>query len=489
MGKVYLVGAGPGDAGLITVKGLEKIRQCDAIIYDRLANEELLEEVPVSCEKIYVGKQAGSHYRKQEEINEILVECAKRHDYVVRLKGGDSFVFGRGGEEIEVLQAEGIAYEVIPGVTSAIAVPECAGIPVTHRGVSRSFHVITGHTKTSTNEPDYDYDTIAKMEGTVVFLMGLSNLSQIAKRLIDAGKEADTPVAVISDGTTCYQRKITGTLETIAGKMEEAKLPSPAVIVIGDTAALSYCDQAALPKVGITASGLLWHKLKCGVEELSMQPVLLCDMEVVQTKAMEQLSEEMQHLAEYDWLMFTSQNAIRLFFERMRQLKIDIRTFSRIQIAVLGSGTAAKLSEYGLQADFVPSAYTIDVLAKEFAEHAKPGIKVLIPRAVQGNPNLVTYMEEQGIRCTDLPIYDVQGKLTKDIRALPQLDYLIFVSASGVSSFFEGLRGQNITLPDTVKMICIGHVTKQRLLEECGRADAVALVNDVPGVLQALHTL
>lgn len=349
--------------------------------------------------------------------------------------------------------------------------------------------MITGHTKTSINEPDYDYDTIAKMEGTIVFLMGLSNLFQIAKRLIAAGKRADTPVAVISDGTTCYQRKVTGTLETIAEKVEEAKIPSPAVIVIGDTAALSYCDQAALPKVGITASGLLWHKLKCGVEELSMQPVLLCDMEVVQTKAMEQLSEEMQHLAEYDWLMFTSQNAIRLFFERMRQLKIDIRTLSRIQIAVLGSGTAAKLSEYGLQADFVPFAYTIDVLAKEFAEHAKQGTKVLIPRAVQGNPNLVIYMEEQGIRCTDLPIYDVQGKLTKDVRALPQLDYLIFVSASGVSSFFEGLREQNITLPDTVKMICIGHVTKRRLLEECGRADAVALVNDVPGVLQALHTL
>ena len=224
-----MVGAGPGDAGLITVKGLEKIRQCDAIVYDRLANEELLEEVPVSCEKIYVGKQAGSHYRKQQEINKILVECARRHEYVVRLKGGDSFVFGRGGEEIEALQAEGIAYEVIPGVTSAIAVPECAGIPVTHRGVSQSFHVITGHTKTSTNEPDYDYDTIAKMEGTIVFLMGLSNLSQIAKRLIDAGKEAGTPVAVISDGTTCYQRKVTGTLETIAGKVEEAKIPSPAV--------------------------------------------------------------------------------------------------------------------------------------------------------------------------------------------------------------------------------------------------------------------
>lgn len=220
-----------------------------------------------------------------------------------------------------------------------------------------------------------------------------------------------------------------------------------------------------------------------------MQPVLLCDMEVVQTKSMEQLSEEMQHLAEYDWLMFTSQNAIRLFFEQMRQLKIDIRMLSRIQIAVLGSGTAAKLSEYGLQADFVPSAYTIDVLAKEFAERAKPETKVLIPRAVQGNPNLVTYMEEQGIRCTDLPIYDVQGKLTKDVRALPQLDYLIFVSASGVTSFFEGLREQKIILPDTVKMICIGHVTKQRLLEECGRADAVALVNDVPGVLQALNTL
>lgn len=416
MGKVYLVGAGPGDAGLITAKGLEKLKRCDAVVYDRLATEELLEVTPPDCEKIYVGKEPGKHYKKQEEINAILVECAKRHNLVVRLKGGDSFVFGRGGEEIEILSKHNIPYEVIPGVTSAVAVPECAGIPVTHRGVARSFHVITGHTKTSVGSPDYDYEVLGKMEGTLVFLMGLSNLKEIAENLIRAGKPANTPAAVISDGTTPYQKIVRGTLENIEEKGKASGLQSPAVIVIGETAEYEYRYLSAnYKKVGVTATELLWKKLETGLEGMGMQPIPLCNMKVVPTKQMQMLEEELCHLDRYQWVLFTSQNAIRLFFQEMKQMQVDIRILGSLKFAVLGSGTAAKLLEYGIKADFIPSAYTVSTLAEEFVKIVKEKERVLIPRAVQGSKELTEVLKREKVDFSDLSIYDVVGSMTKNI--------------------------------------------------------------------------
>jgi uroporphyrinogen III methyltransferase/synthase len=489
MGKVYLIGAGPGDAGLITVKGLEKLTQCDAVVYDRLATEELLDCVKADCEKIYVGKEAGKHYKKQEEINEILLDCAKRHDLVVRLKGGDSFVFGRGGEEIEVLEGHNIPYEVIPGVTSAVAVPECAGIPVTHRGVSRSFHVITGHTNNSVESPDYDYDTLAKLEGTVVFLMGLSNLSQIAQRLIQAGKKKDTPAAVISNGTLYNQKLVRGTLENIAARVKENELPSPAVIVIGDTAQCQYrYPSERYQRVGITATDLLWEKLKTGFDSIGMKPVSVCNMKVVPTEHMKELRKALQHLEEYQWLVFTSQNGVKLFFEVMRQEDIDLRRLGGVKFAVLGSGTAGKLAEYGMKADFIPSRYTVSALASELVEVVKTGEQLLIPRAVQGSRELNEVLDMHNVEYRDIPIYDVVGTLTRNAAFLDTLDYLVFVSASGVTAFFEEMRESGRSLPKHIKIACIGEITRKRLVQEYGEADVIATVNDVTGVVEAVAT-
>lgn len=488
MGKVYLIGAGPGDAGLITVKGLDKLKRCDAVVYDRLATEELLDIVPSDCEKIYVGKEAGKHYRKQEEINNILIECAKTHNIVVRLKGGDSFVFGRGGEEIEALRQYDIPYEVIPGVTSAVAVPECAGIPVTHRGVARSFHVITGHTNTSVGSPDYDYETLGKMEGTLVFLMGLSNLKEIADHLICAGKPADTPAAVISDGTTEYQKTVRGTLGTIEEKVKESKLQSPAIIVIGETAEYEYqYSSARYKKVGITATGLLWEKLETGFEGLGMHPISLCNMKVEPTEQMQDLRDELQHLDRYQWILFTSQNAIRLFFQEMKQQQIDYRVLGKLKFAVLGSGTEARLLEYGIKADFVPSAYTISTLGEEFVKVVEAREKVLIPRAVQGSKELTEIFEKEQVEYLELAIYDVVGSMTKNIKCLEDLDYLVFVSASGVTAFFEELQRKELTLPSHIKMACIGKITEKRLWEKYGKADVVAVVNDAEGLLDKIR--
>ncbi len=263
MGVVTLVGAGPGDASLITVKGLERLKTCDVVIYDRLASEELLAVTREDCIRVFVGKRPGAHSMKQEEMNRILVEYGKAYPNVVRLKGGDPFVFGRGGEEYEALRRAGISCEIVPGVTSAVAVPELAGIPVTHRGMAQSFHVITGHTasaggrdakkeghaaKDADEEPDTltgDYETLARSEGTLVFLMGLSNLKRIAERLIAHGKPADTPAAVISNGATSGQQVVRGVLSDLAARVGQAGLTSPAVIVIGETAALSFGPETA----------------------------------------------------------------------------------------------------------------------------------------------------------------------------------------------------------------------------------------------------
>ncbi len=486
MGKVYLVGAGPGDTGLITVKGLEKLKECDAVVYDRLASDELLHYVKPECDKIYVGKQAGQHCKNQNEINEILVESAGTYRTVVRLKGGDSFVFGRGGEEIEALCRHGIPYEVIPGITSAVAVPECAGIPVTHRGVSRSFHVITGHTKNSVGSPDYDYETLAKNEGTLVFLMGLSNLGEIAKQLIEAGKPADTPVAVISEGTTQRQRVERGTLSDIEDKVRKREMVSPAVIVVGDMAEYRYLYHRDCKRAGIIATAPLRNKLGRGLEALGIQSVPICNMEVVPTGELEKLDGELAHLNRYQWVMFTSQNAVRLFFAEMKRCSIDIRALGSLRFAVIGSGTADALWEQGIRADFIPSRYTVPVLAQEFADVVKPGEKVLIPRAVQGSPELPAILSERGIAYEDIPIYDVAGTLTKNISCLDSMDYLMFVSASGVSVFFGELRKQKVILPEKIKLACIGRTAQERMLKEYGRADVVAEVNDVEGLLEAV---
>lgn len=486
VGMVYLVGAGPGDAGLLTIKGMERLKECDAVVYDRLASEKLLNYVREGCERIYVGKQAGKHYRKQEEINEILVECAKRYKSVVRLKGGDPFVFGRGGEEAEILQKHGIPFEVIPGISSAVAVPECAGIPVTHRRVSRSFHVITGHTDNSLEEETYDYKGLAKLEGTLIFLMGLSRLGQIARRLIEAGKPEVTPAAVIANGTTDCQRIVRGTLGSIEEEVKKSKISSPAVIVIGETAAYQFGGNTGKRRIGVTATDALLRKLETGLRKEGMEAVPVCTMEIKRTEQIKKLRQELQNIEEYQWILFTSQNAVSIFFDVMKDSEIDIRRLGKMKFAVLGSGTAAKLKEYGILADFLPSCYQVSVMIHEFIKVVKKQEKVLIPRAVQGSAELGKVLKENGIAFYNLAIYDVEGKLACHSAALEEIDYLVFVSASGVQAFFEEINKAGIVLPEKIKIACIGMVTCQRLKQLYGQADIVASVNDVNGLVEAI---
>lgn len=510
MGRVYLVGAGPGEAGLITVKGLRLLKQCDAVVYDRLASEELLSYVKSDCRKIYVGKQAGHHSKTQEEINGILADCAESCEMVVRLKGGDPFVFGRGGEEIEALKSRGIAWEVVPGVTSSIAVPECAGIPVTHRGISRSFHVITGHTNRAQGQPVCDYRILAKTEGTLVFLMGLSHLDEITRGLMEAGKSKETPAAVISEGTTPHQQVVRGMLKDIRQKVKESSVVSPAVIVVGETAGLDYwyreshremegcCgmeektsltdsrNQKFVRRIGITATKLLYQKLKDGLKQVGMQPELVCGMELCDGPEREELAKEIHHLREYQWILFTSANGVAVFFDTFQKEQADIRSLGHLRFAVIGSGTADKLKEYGIQADFIPFHYTVSALAGEFAKIVGKAERVLIPRALQGSTELTEVLKEQGISYRELAIYDVAGRLTGNAGHLEELDYLVFASASGVRAFFQGISDRQIELPPHIKLACIGEITRSELGKEYGGAQLVAAVPSVQSLIGAI---
>lgn len=489
MGKVTFIGAGPGDAGLITVKGVEALKKADVIIYDRLASEELLDYAGKNAVFIYVGKKPGAHSMKQEEINQVLVEQAKRYPAVVRLKGGDSFVFGRGGEEIEALEREKIGYDVIPGITSAVAVPESAGIPVTHRGISRSFHVITGHTKDGKENLVADFATLAKLEGTLVFLMGLSHLEQIAANLMVAGKAKETPAAVIASGTLPEERCVRGSLGEIAEKVRKAGLESPVVIVIGAAAALRFQDKRKKRVFGVAATQKTFRQFATGIMELgteeAYEAVELLRMEKVKLpgiKELENIQEEMKKgKNSYDWIFFTSKQAVELFFQTADEIRLDRRRLADCRFAVLGKGTGAALENYGIYADFMPQRADGVSMAEEFVtayqkekESDKKTLRILLPRAGQGNEKTPEILQQAGFSVNNIAVYEVQGKTTEHWEQAGQIQDFVFFSASGVETFFEELQRTGKQIMPQSRCYCIGHLTEQALRRKSEQKKAPA---------------
>lgn len=511
---VYLIGAGPGDPGLITVKGLEFIKQCDTIIYDRLGTYQLLEMVKPDCRRIYVGKQAGSHYKKQPEINEILVEEGRKGNMVVRLKGGDPFVFGRGGEEVTALLEAGIPFQVIPGITSAVAVPEVCGIPVTHRGTSRSFHVITGHKRADAGISD-DYDYIRNQEGTSVFLMGLNRLPQIMGRLVQTGAAENTPVAVISKGTMPGQRIVRGDIQTIADKVTEAKLESPAIIVVGENAALDFTAPNRGPlqnvHIGLVGTPKLREKMRVAIDALGGQSYSIVDMSVEQTEEKNRLRSALEHIEDYSWLAFTSQNTITLFFKWLREWNIDVRKLAHLRLAVVGAGTRDALRSEGYIADYVPDEYTTSALARGLANVMRDGEKLLLPRAVQGSETMLDILDQGGVVYEEIPVYDVVGRRMESIQYLNDLDVITFVSASGVRGFLDVLDAEkNSTdmehtsddtdscgdhtdsslkihdIMENIHIAALGNVTEKALEKAGYHADIVPEVGDIEHLISAI---
>ena len=341
-GCVWLIGAGCGSADLITVRGLELLRQCDVVVYDDLIDSALLSEAPREAKRIYMGKRCGKHSAPQEEISHVLVEEARAGRKVARLKGGDPYVFGRGGEEAQALRAAGIPYEEVPGISSAIAIPAAAGIPVTHRGVSRSLHIITGHTAADGLPENIEH--LAALEGTLVFLMGLSHLEQIAGSLLEAGKAPDTPAAVISGGNAAHPMTVRATLGTIAQRAREADVRPPAVIVVGGTAAIDLSGTVEKPlagvRVGLTGTDEMAARLRSALEPLGARTWHVERAEV-QELPVEIAPAEL--FRDRRWLVFTSANGVETFFRRLRRERVDLRRLAGCRFAVIGASTGAAL--------------------------------------------------------------------------------------------------------------------------------------------------
>lgn len=466
-GKVWLVGAGPGDLGLFTVKGMEVLQQAEVVVYDSLVGQGVLSAIPASARLIYVGKRASHHTMAQEEINKILLEEAQKGFRVVRLKGGDPFLFGRGGEELELLVQNHIPYEVVPGVTSPLAVPAYNGIPVTHRDFCSSLHIITGH-KRAGKKYDIDFQALVKTKGTLVFLMGVSALGDILNGLLQGGMDPKMPAAILQKGTTAGQKRIVATVDTLEEEVQKRKIETPAIIVVGKVCSLAK-EFAWYEQLPLSGCKVLLTRPKNHISRtaalLREKGAEVLELPAIRTEPMEnqsRLFETLDKINEFSWLVFTSPTGVEIFFEEMKKMEKDVRILGKIKIAVLGEGTRKKLKEHGLYADLIPNTYDGDSLGKALAQVVKPGENILIPRAEKGNQNLVSFLEEAGAIVEDIPtyrtVYEKSGLIDeKKEFEKGSIDCAVFTSASTVKGFVEGTKGLDYT---KVKAACIGKQTK-----------------------------
>lgn len=464
-GKVWLAGAGPGDRNLVTNRCLSCIREADVIVYDSLATDSLLNEAGRDAELIYAGKRASSHHLKQEETNALLIRMAKEGKKVVRLKGGDPFIFGRGGEEAQELLEAGIEYEIVPGVSSCYGAPAYAGIPVTHRDHASSFHVITGHEGNHKEKNVLDYATLAKEEGTLVFLMGLKNLPNITTSLVENGKNPDTPAAVIQEGTTSRQKVAVGTLRDIVWKAESAGIRTPAITVVGDVVSLreeiAWYGKGALAGVRVLVTGTeKMAEQQRRVLEAEGAEVISFSLIHTEPLITRELQTAMETLDRYSWAVFTSGNGVDIFFDYLLACGKDIRCLAGLRFAVIGEGTKQVLAAKGIQADFVPTKYSSRDLSKEWVPTLNKEDRVLLLRAQEASSELNRALEKAGILYEPLTVYHtaVDERKSEELnRILPQVDYVTFASASAVKAFASMTDGKSMA----AKAVCIGPVTAE----------------------------
>jgi uroporphyrinogen III methyltransferase/synthase len=472
-GIVYLVGAGPGDPGLITVKGLDCIRRAEVLVYDRLAGKRLLSFAPRGCEMIYVGKLPDRHTLRQEEINRLLVDKALEGKVVTRLKGGDPYVYGRGGEEAELLVEYGIPFEVVPGITSAIAVPAYAGIPVTHRDFTSSFAVITGHEDPTKNESSIAWDKIATGIGTLVFLMGVGNLPFIVQQLTQNGRSPDTPVALIRWGTRPEQSTLTGTLDNIVQKVTEAGFTSPAIIIVGEVVrlrdTLSWFEKKPFfgKRVVVTRSREQASDLSRRIEDLGGEAWEFPVIEIAEPEDFGPMDEAIGRIESYHWMIFTSVNGVDSFFRRMRHHGRDIRDVKGARICAIGPKTRERLEELCLQVEYVPAEYRAEAVLAGLEGKLVPGERVLLPRADIARTILPETLARMGAIVDNVVAYrtvrgDGESALLREMLEEGMIHYVTFTSSSTVRNFVELLGADRIQqLLENVKLVSIGPITSE----------------------------
>ena len=490
-GKVSLVGAGPGKRDYLSIEALRCIKNADVIVYDALISPSILNEAKMDAEFIYVGKRADTIYKKQPEINKLLVELASEGKYVVRLKGGDPFIFGRGGEEALALGKAGINYEIVSGISSSYSVPASAGIPVTHRGAASSVHIITGHEHPEKPSEALDFSVIAKEEGTLVFLMGLRSLGNICDKLIKNGKDEETPVAVVSKGMTAKQKTVFGNLLTIEDEVKKNKIEAPAIIVVGDVVEVGLHinewqiknDKNLLSGKRILVTGSR-NMASCLEEEFDRYGGETIAISLVETiPDYSNCDDKLNEIDKYSWLVFTSANGVNIFFDRFRDLKTDIRKLANIKFAVVGTSTRKALEKYGLYADFVPSKFTSKTLADELSQILTDKDRVLIVRGKQGKNFIEDKFTSMAVDFDKICIYKtIQDERRADEvkRICRDVDYIVVTSGSGARALKDmaGCEHKNI--------VVIGPVTKKDCEEAGLSVKLVAKEFDAKGIVDVI---
>ncbi|MGP8154334.1 MAG: uroporphyrinogen-III C-methyltransferase [Smithella sp.] len=467
-GKVYIIGAGPGDAGLITLKGIECLGIAEVVIYDYLVNKDLLKYARDDASFIYAGKQGGAHTLSQWQINDLLVKEAKAGNTVARLKGGDPFIFGRGGEEAEKLAASDILFEVVPGITSAIAVPAYAGIPLTHRGLTSTVAFVTGHEDPTKEKSDIDWSALASI-GTLVFLMGVKNIEKIAKELTDNGKPSKTPAALIRWGTTTRQEILTSTLANISMLAKELKFAPPAILVVGKVVdlreTLNWFDVKPLfgKNIVITRPEKQADDLAQLLIKEGANPIHFPTIKIVPPPDWRCLDNAIKKMEDYDWLIFTSANGVSFFFERLFAKAKDIRNLKGIKICCIGPATEQQVQSKGIRVDLIPEKFISEGILESFSGINLRGKKILIARAAKAREVLPEGLKKLGAQVDVVTAYVTvnSGKKKSDLKALfkeNQVDVITFTSSSIVNNFVK-IMGRNFSLPKGVKIACIGPVT------------------------------
>jgi len=496
-GKVYLVGAGPGDPGLLTVKGLECLKQADVIIYDRLLDDSLLGQARPEAKKVYAGKSAHRHTMKQEEINRLLVERAQQGKTVVRLKGGDPFVLGRGGEEAEALAMNNIPFEVVPGVSSAVAVPAYAGIPVTHRHLASSFITVTGHEANGKDESTIAWDKLSTGSDTLVFLMAMGNLEHIVTRLIENGKPPSTPVAVITNGTSNRQKTIISALEDIVPRTELENIQPPAVIVVGEVVRLReylrWFDNYPLfgKRILVTRAKHQASQLSQLLQKRGAVPVEMPAIEIQSSPVPTELDQAILNLKEYQWIIFTSTNGVESFFNRLNSLNLDARWLHDIRIGAIGPATAKALEGKGLHTDCTPRQYTSKGLLVQLKQYNMSRCRVLLPRADIAGKELSRGIARLGACAHEVVAYKTSPNTegisqAKQMLLAGEIDIVTFTSSSTVSSLLVAMGKEREAINRSL-VACIGPVTASTATKAGLRTDIIAQRHSIPGLLEAME--
>ncbi len=500
---IYLIGSGPGDPGLFTVKGVRCMEEADAVVYDRLAPEALLRYAKPGAERIYVGKRPGNPTMSQEEINALLVELGGAGKTVVRLKGGDPYIFGRGGEEALALVEAGLPFEVVPGVTSGVAAPAYAGIPVTHRNVSTGVAFVTGHEDPTKGRSDVDWRRIANAADTLVLYMGVGRLKEISAELVAAGRSPETPVACVRWGTIPEQRTVTGTLEDIACRVVEANLKPPAITVVGDVVALreaglDWYERRPLfgRRVVVTRARAQAGELSVELERLGAEVYEFPTIEIRAPEDFGPLDTAIGELDSFGWLVFTSVNGVEAFLGRLRHHGLDLRAVPRrAKVAAIGPATARKIEEVGLRVDVVPEEYRAEALIEVLEASSLAGERVLIPRAKVAREILPEKLREAGAQVVVAPAYESapssegREELARRLEA-GEVDCVTFTASSTVENFVGAFGAEEASrLLSGTRVACIGPITAETARGHGLGVDAEAKEYTMAGLVEAVTDL